>query len=80
MLKAPVVIHWITISNVGYPSCTLSKMFLPQPNPATVSSKFFQQGYPPWFPVYPEEEVKGLATKRNGVSNFLREVTAFEVG
>ena len=67
MLNAPVVIYWITISNVGYPSCTLSKMFLPQPNPATVSS-------------LPEEEVKGLATKRNGVSNFLREVTAFEVG
>jgi len=31
-------------------------------------------------PVYPAEELKGLATKRNGVSNFLWEVTAFEVG
>lgn len=51
----------------GYLWRTLSKMF--------PSHSILRR-----FPVYPEEEVKGLATKRNGVSNFLWEVTAFEVG
>ena len=62
MLKAPVAIYRsgekfaiLTlkpqdyISNVGYPSCTLSKMFLPQPYPATVypGARYIQPKFRP---------------------------------